>query len=191
MSNSNNNLVRSLHDLGLGAWFGGSLMGAVGVNGAANDVHDPADRLRAATAGWGRWAPVNAAAIGAHLIGAVGMLWANQDRVRTQKGVGASSAIKTALTVASLGATAYAGVLGARTAKDLGAPVEGGVKPSPATPENTASAQKQLRAVQWVLPLLTGALTVVSAVQGEQQKPTGQLGGLARSIEDRLSRVAA
>lgn len=160
----NNSLVRSLHDLGLGAWFGGSLMGAVGVNGAANDVHDPADRLRAATAGRDRWAPVNAAAIGTHLVGAVGMLWANQDRVRNQKGVGTSSAIKTALTVASLGATAYAGVLGARTAKDLGAPVEASVKPSPATPENTASAQKQLRVVQWILPLLTGALTIVSAL---------------------------
>lgn len=190
MSNSNNSLVRSLHDLGLGAWFGGSLMGAVGVNGAANDVHDPTERLRVAAFGWARWAPVNVAAIGAHLVGAVGMLVANRDRVRNQQGVGASSVVKTALTVAALGATAYSGVLGARTAKDVGAPVEGGVTPSPGTPHGTAVAQKQLKVVQWVLPLLTGALTVVSAVQGEQQKPSTQLGGFARSIEDRLSRVA-
>jgi hypothetical protein len=191
MMSSNNSVVRSLHDLGLGAWFGGSLMGAVGVNGAANDVPEPADRLRVAASGWGRWAPVNAAAIGAHLVGAVGMLVANRDRVRNQQGVGASSAVKTALTVAALGATAYSGVLGARTARDVGAPVEGGVEPGPATPDRTASAQKQLRVVQWVLPLLTGALTVVSAVQGEQQKPAGQLGGLARSLESRLARAAA
>ena len=26
-------LARSLHDLGLAAWFGGSLMGAIGLNG--------------------------------------------------------------------------------------------------------------------------------------------------------------
>lgn len=32
---SRNTVVRSLHDLGAAAWFGGSLMGAVGVNGAA------------------------------------------------------------------------------------------------------------------------------------------------------------
>jgi hypothetical protein len=32
-----NTAVRSLHDLGLAAWFGGSLMGAVGLNGAAED----------------------------------------------------------------------------------------------------------------------------------------------------------
>jgi hypothetical protein len=186
MSN-NNSLVRSLHDLGLGAWFGGSLMGAVGVNGAANDVPEPADRLRVAASGWGRWAPVNATAIGAHLVGAVGMLVANRDRVRNQQGVGASSAVKTALTVAALGATAYSGVLGARTAKDVGAPVKGGVEPGPATPDATAAAQKQLRVVQWVLPLLTGALTVVSAVQGEQQKPGSQLGGLARSLQARVA----
>jgi len=29
-----NTLVRSLHNLGAAAWFGGSFMGALGVNGA-------------------------------------------------------------------------------------------------------------------------------------------------------------
>jgi hypothetical protein len=67
-----NTLVRNLHDLGLGAWFGGSLAGAVAVNGAAADVPDPNLRLRVANAGWARWTPVNAVAIGAHLIGGAG-----------------------------------------------------------------------------------------------------------------------
>jgi hypothetical protein len=31
---ADNTLSRSLHDLGLATWFGGSLMGAVGLNGA-------------------------------------------------------------------------------------------------------------------------------------------------------------
>ena len=64
-----NTFVRSLHDLGLGAWFGGSLMGAIGVNGAAADVDDPTQRARVANAGWGGWPPVNLAAIAAHLAG--------------------------------------------------------------------------------------------------------------------------
>ena len=34
-----NTLARSLHDLGLATWFGGSLMGAVGLNGADNGLH--------------------------------------------------------------------------------------------------------------------------------------------------------
>jgi hypothetical protein len=54
-----NTLARSLHDLGLAAWFGGSLMGAVGLNGAAAVVDRPQQRLRVANAGWARWTPVN------------------------------------------------------------------------------------------------------------------------------------
>ena len=38
-----NTLVRSLHDLGLAAWFGGTLMGAVGLNGATAKAKDPAE----------------------------------------------------------------------------------------------------------------------------------------------------
>ena len=65
-----NTLARSLHDLGLAAWFGGSLMGAVGLNGAAAVVDQPGQRLRVANAGWARWTPVNLAGIAAHLAGA-------------------------------------------------------------------------------------------------------------------------
>ena len=38
---TDNTVSRSLHDLGLAAWFGGSLMGAVGLNGAAAQVDEP------------------------------------------------------------------------------------------------------------------------------------------------------
>src|SRR6476660_507156 len=68
---SRNTVVRSLHDLGAAAWFGGSLMGAVGVNGAAGTVRDPQDRARVASVGWAKWAPVNAAAIGAQALAAL------------------------------------------------------------------------------------------------------------------------
>ena len=57
----NNTLARSLHDLGLATWFGGSLMGAIGLNGAAAVVDQPGQRLRVANAGWARWTPVNLA----------------------------------------------------------------------------------------------------------------------------------
>ncbi len=188
---SDNTIVRSMHDVGLAAWFGGSLMGLVGVNGAADDVHDPRERLRVATRGWGRWAPVSAVAIGVHLIGAVGMLSANRDRVRGQTGVGTSSIIKTALTAVSLGATAYAGVLGRQTAEGEDIPVKGSVEPGPQTPPKVAAAQQRLRVVQWVIPALTGTLTAVSAWQGEQQKPGKQAGGLLSTVTDRIERVVS
>src|SRR4051794_16130286 len=33
MAKNRNTLARTMHDVGLAAWFGGSLMGAIGVNG--------------------------------------------------------------------------------------------------------------------------------------------------------------
>ncbi len=181
-----NTLVRSMHDVGMAAWFGGSLMGAIGVNGAADDVYEPRERIRVATAGWDRWAPVNAAAIGLHLIGAVGMLRANQDRVRHQTGVATVSALKTVLTGAALAATAYAGVLGRQAAAAEGAPASGGVTPATDTPATAAAAQKRLRVVQWVIPALTGTLTVLGAQQGEQQRPAVQAAGLAHRLSESL-----
>jgi hypothetical protein len=52
MTSNRNVIVRSLHDLGAAAWFGGTLMGAVGVNGGSKDVKDPAERTAVAAAGW-------------------------------------------------------------------------------------------------------------------------------------------
>lgn len=81
-----NTLVRSMHDLGLAAWFGGSLMGAVGLNGAAANASDPRERLSLSADGWGRWAPVNAAAIGSHLLGGIGLIAGNTNRLAHQRG---------------------------------------------------------------------------------------------------------
>jgi hypothetical protein len=173
-----NTIIRSLHDLGLAAWFGGSLAGAVAVNGAAADVPDPALRLRVANAGWARWTPVNAAAIGAHLIGGAGLLRANRGRVATQGGVGASTVAKLALTGAALGVTAYSRALGKKLQNADGTPVEGGTDPAPSTPPDVAKAQQHLDTCQWLIPALTGGITVVTALQGEQQRPGQQLSGI-------------
>lgn len=174
-----NTLIRSMHDLGGAAWFGGSLMGAVGVNGASRDVADPADRARVASAGWARWSPVAAASIGVHLIGGLGLLVANRGRVAGQQGAMANTVTKTALTAAALAATAYSGALGAKVASSGQVHAEGGTEPSEGTPDDVAAAQQRLRVVQWVIPALTGALVVLGAVQGEQQRPSQLIRGVA------------
>jgi hypothetical protein len=76
-----NTVARSLHDLGLAAWFGGSLIGAVGLNGAAAAVDPAEQRLRVANAGWARWTPVNLAGIAAHVAGGTMLLVANKGRL--------------------------------------------------------------------------------------------------------------
>jgi hypothetical protein len=189
MSNSRNTVVRSLHDIGAAAWFGGALMGAVGLNGASKDISDPAERAGLAASGWARWSPVAAAAIGAHLLGGAGLLRAHRGRVRRQAGVTANTAVKTVLTAAALGSTAYSGALGAKLAKADSGPAEGGTVPSAATPDDIARAQRQLRILQWVTPVLTGALVVLGAQQGEQQRPAERLRGVARKARQRGQEV--
>jgi hypothetical protein len=182
-----NTIVRSLHDLGAAAWFGGSLMGAVGVNGAADAVREPTDRARVAAVGWAKWAPVNAVAIGAHLIGGGAILYANRGRAKHQAGVTSNTVIKIVLTGAALGATVYSGILGAKTATGDGDAVQGATDPAASTPDDVAAAQKQLRYLQWALPILTGAIVVLGAQQGEQQRPSQILGGIGSTLARRVS----
>ncbi|MEU7815627.1 hypothetical protein [Pseudonocardia sp. NPDC049154] len=173
-----NTVFRTLHELGVAAWFGGTLAGAVAVNGTAAQASDPRERLRIANAGWARWTPVNLAAIGAHLVGTTGVGWGNKGRIVAQKGVAASSAAMTGLTVAALAVTAYSRMLGKKLEAAEGQPVEGTTEPAAGTAEPASAAQRRLRVCQWVIPALTGGLVVVNALHGEQQRPGQQLPGL-------------
>jgi hypothetical protein len=177
-----NSVARAAHDVGLAAWFGGSLMGAVGVNGAAAEVDQPTQRARVANAGWARWTPVNLLAIIAHLVGAVILTRANRGRIAAQQDVATMAIAKGAVTAAALGATGYSRILGQRIMNAGDVPVEGGTTPNEATPPEVRSAQRQLKVLQWVIPLLTGAALVLNARMGEQQRPTSVLGGVARRI---------
>ncbi|WP_043502099.1 hypothetical protein [Georgenia sp. SUBG003] len=170
--NENNTLVRSMHDLGLAAWFGGSLMGAIGLNGAASHAADPKERLTLSSKGWGMWSPVNAAAIGAHVVGSLGLIAANKSRLALQPGAQLNTVVKSALTVFTAGVTAYSGVLGAKVAKQAkeGEGGEGATEPEPTASKKLSAAQGQLKALQWAIPALTGTLVVLAAQQGEQQR---------------------
>jgi hypothetical protein len=162
---------RTLHDLGAAAWFGGSLIGAVGVNGATSDAAASTDPGKLAADGWARSAPVFAVAIGAHLLGGLALVVGNAKRVVKQDGVARSTATKSAVTVAAIAATGYAGWLGTQIAAADQPETDGAVEPSADTPDDVASAQKQLRILQWVIPALTGTVVVLGADMGEQQRP--------------------
>jgi hypothetical protein len=180
-----NTPIRSLHDLGLAAWFGGSLMGAVGLNGAARDeggTPSAADRISAN--GWAKWTPVNAAAIGAHLFGGGGLLAVNAHRVATQRGVAASTTAKTLVTAAALAATAYTRVLGKKI--ELASSTDpADAEKAQQHPIDRDKARRQLACAQWAVPALTGCLVVLNALHGEQQRPAEQIPGMwqrARSM---------
>jgi len=186
-----NTLAHFLHDAGLAAWFGGSLMGAVGVNGAAADVDDPRQRARVANAGWSRWTPINALAIGTHLFGGAQLLKANKGRVQTQQGVLANTNVKMGLTVAALGATGYARIAGQKMIKAGDVPVAGGTAALPSTPPEVAKAQKQLKALQWAIPGLTGAIIASSALHEEQQRPSQVVKGSLKGLPSTISSLGS
>jgi hypothetical protein len=166
-----NTLIRSLHDIGLAAWFGGSLMGAVGLNGAAAKAKDPVERLELSSVGWGRWAPVNAAAIGVHALGGAGLIATNKSRLAGQPGARANTLVKGALTVAAMGLTAYSGRLGKTVHEHSAQGGEGATEPGVTASPELEKAQKQLKVTQWAIPAVTAVLLVMGANQGEQQRP--------------------
>jgi len=186
MASSDNTVARTLHDVGLAAWFGGSLMGAVGLNGAAAAVDQPEQRLRVANAGWARWTPVNLAGIAAHVAGGTMLLVANKGRLAGQRGVATATIAKAGLTGLALAATGYSRALGAKLQRVGDAPVEGGTTPTTGTPEEIARVQRQLNVLQWVIPGLTGATLVLNAQMGEQQRPTNVTTGMLQGARRRL-----
>ncbi|MDX3536791.1 hypothetical protein PV721_20910 [Streptomyces sp. MB09-01] len=172
-----NTVWRSMHDVGLAAWFGGSLMGAVGLNGAAKGHSDSwRDNARIASTGWARWTPVSAVAIGAHLVGGSGLLAANASRVATQQGVAASTVAKTALTGVALAATAYARMLGKKI--ELASSQDPQDAEEAAASFDTGQAERHLSYAQWVVPAVTGGLLILNALHGEQQRPDQQAQGM-------------
>jgi hypothetical protein len=171
-----------MHDLGLAAWFGGTLANAVALNPAAAQAGTSNRAGAVANVGWDRWTPVNAAAVGAHLVGSVGQLTGNTGRLQAQKGVGSMALAKTALTAVALGATAYSRVLGRKVSEKTDVPAASGTEPAPTTPDAVAAAQRQLAMLQWAVPALTGALVVVSSFAGEQQRPSEVKKGMRRRL---------
>lgn len=173
---------RSMHDLGLAAWFGGTLANAIALNPASGAAQSDTDTGAVANVGWDRWTPVNAAAIGAHLIGSVGQIAGNMGRIQAQKGVASMALLKTGLTAAALGVTAYSRVLGKQVSAQTRVPAESGTEPAASTPPDVAAAQRQLRMLQWAVPAVTGALVVVSAFAGEQERASEVNKGLVQRI---------
>ena len=181
MSNTNT-VSRSLHDVGLAAWFGGTLANAIALNAAAGEAGSPEAAGAVTNAGWDSWTPANAAAIGAHLVGGVGQLAGNYDRVRGQRHVATMAVVKTGLTAGALAATAWSRVLGKRVSQHPAVAVADATTPDTGTPENVSDAQRQLSALQWIIPGLTGALVVISSFAGEQQRPRAILSGITARI---------
>lgn len=166
----NNTVIRSMHDLGLAAWFGGTLMGATGLNGAAAGAKDPVERLTLSSLGWAKWAPVQLAALGVHAIGGAGLIIANRERLGVQQGARTNTVVKLTLTIAAATATLWSASVGKKMAEHAREGAEGTTEPGANASDALKGAQRQQKILQWAIPAVTGVLLVMGAQQGEQQR---------------------
>jgi hypothetical protein len=156
-------LLEIAHDVSLAVWFGGAWMGAVALNSATIEVDDHTQRMRVANAGWFAWAPVTGAAIVVH-VGSAALL----GRVVPafwRSGVAPSTRWRCLVTLAALAAAVETGGSGRRVMMAGDVPVATAVVPISDTPDEVARAQRRLRVGQWTVPVVTGALWVLDAVQ--------------------------
>ncbi len=184
-----NTVARTVRDLGLANWFGGSLMGAVGLNGSAGAVSDPEQRSRVPRAGWQRWTPLEAAGILAVVAGDSVMLASRPQHLAAQHGYARNLAIKLAINGAAVAATAGTWLLGRRLDRAGEVPVEGATEPSQDTPPQAAGAQRGLRVLQWTVPVLTGAHIAMNVLLAEQERPRVVAQGVLRRGRRLLGRV--
>jgi hypothetical protein len=160
--------LRTLHDVGLAAWFGGGLMGAIAVNSTARRAEDLSQRHRLSSHGWERWAPFNAAAVGTHLVGATGLLLADRDKLARERRDRTTALVKGGLTVGALAVTVLARRRGQVITEHLDNPSEGPDGSGAGSPGSFAHAKDQLRVLHWAVPALTGGVLVLSAAQARR-----------------------
>lgn len=150
-----NGVARVMNDMGLAAWFGGSLIDAVA----------PGDET-----GRSRLAVVETAAMSAYAIGGLFITKDNRARIAAQQGVAPTAATKAALSGLAMAATAYAAVMGSKVA-DLDE-----------ESDEASAAVRRLTVARWAVPVLTGAIIVVDAQLSEQQRPAQVISGVLQRM---------
>lgn len=157
--------VRALHLVTNAAWFGGSLMGAVGLNPAAREGDTDKERAQIADTGWQRWGRVQGAAVGLHLLSGLAIVADNRRRVSAHAPTLASVVLKTTLTGAALAASAAA----YRNGSQLGDARER-ASTDLAARRAAHKLTGRMRWLQWATPATTAGLLVLDAHLGEQQR---------------------
>ncbi|MFC7490707.1 MULTISPECIES: hypothetical protein [unclassified Knoellia] len=157
--------VRAIHLVTNAAWFGGSLMGAVGLNPATLEGDTSQERSRIADTGWTRWGPVQGAAVGLHLLSGLAILADNRRRTLSHPPTTSAVVLKTTLTGAALAASGAAYVYGAK----LGEARED-ADTSASARTQARQLDQRMRWLQWATPVTTGGMLVLDAYLGEQQR---------------------
>jgi hypothetical protein len=186
----NHAVAQAVHDLGSALWFGGSMMGVVGVNKAGRDLTQGIDRIRVASSAWRRFSPFQWAGVGATVLAGSRLTQVGGRRLALQQGFASVGALKAGITVAGALGTGYAAFCGRRIAKlseeaqAHGDPVEvrDATVPAPSTPAPIAKWQRRQRFAQVVVPVLAGANIVCGSWLVQSYRSVTTLKGVTRRL---------
>jgi hypothetical protein len=181
--------IRALHDLGIAAWFGGSLVVAIGMERARSETDDAYEHGRAVDAWLRTWAPVNAAAATSYFTAGTLLTLANKGRLLAERGVFTSAAIVGGAGVAAAALGLYARSLRRRLATSIRAAAASPTQEADSDQRaDVGRVLRRVRAAHWPVPVLTGTMLVFNARLGELQRPKVVLSGIARRVlSDRLT----
>ena len=175
------NGAKIAHNLGLAAWFGGSLFGQIALNPTVSSISDKSERGRVLNESWGRFNAVNSLALASAVIS-----WRAGDLMDdAELRAPALARAKNLLLGGAAVNAVISGIMGARIAKQASGgatPVESGTEPAPETPQEAASAQRAISFFGYGSLVLVAVVIALSAViETEPIKPRGVLSRLLTS----------
>ena len=164
------------HNLGLAAWFGGTLFGKLALNPSIKAVSSKEERGKALNSAWNRYNLVNAASLGTAAgtwVAGRAMLSGDEIGEDARKLVLAKDVLLGAGAVTGL-ASGVGGILLSRQDPEGATPAETGDEPAPETPEPANTIQRWLAVLgnlNIVLAATVIAITTLLAMRsGESQR---------------------
>ena len=166
------------HNLGLAAWFGGTLFGHVALNPTVSSISDRRERGRVLNESWARFNAVNALAIASTLLAWRAGGLKDDAELRAPALARAKNLL---LGGAATNAIASA-ILGARLASQArggATPVESGTEPAPETPQEAATSQRLIGFFgSGSIALLAAVIALSGVIETQPIKARGVLSRL-------------
>ncbi len=169
---------KAAHNLGMSAWFGGTLFGQVSLNPTVSSISDRSERGRVLNEAWARFQAVNlpaalSALLGWRLGGVRKDAELRAPGLTRAKDVLLGGAAFNTIASAVLGATVASGAQRGFT------PVRSGTTPAPDTPPGAARALRLLRFFSnGSVALLAASVVVSGLIEASTPKPRGLLSRL-------------
>jgi len=166
------------HNLGLSAWFGGTLFGQVALNPTVSSISDKSERGRVLNEAWARFQAVNMPAALSTLLG-----WrlggVREDAELRVPGLTRAKDVLLGGAAFNTLASAVLGATVASRASEGFVPVRSGTTPAPETPPSAARALRLLRFFSnGSVALLAASVIVSGLIEAASPKPRGLLSRL-------------